>query len=108
MLPPAVLDLLRRQGPGFVRRKRTACRALFVARVHALAAVHGARVDIAVDESADIAPSVQLEIWDHSATTVRIGAGVQVRAGVLLSLRGGELHIGAGTQVRRGVTLQVE
>lgn len=70
-------------------------------RVKWLALWRGARVELDIATTAEIARSVRLEIWRNTTTRIVIGEQARVGDEVKLSLRGGSLAVGAKTDVRR-------
>ena len=103
----AVGAALRRRGPEIVAARHRAARLAFLARARVAATLADGHLVLDVHPDAIVSPGARVEVWPRTHNTVTIGAGASLAAGVLLSMRGGDVTIGAGTQVRRGATLQV-
>jgi len=102
-----VMTTARVGAPHLARARRAHRRRRFIRRLKVSAIWVGAAVDVHVDPAADISPSVSLEIWPGTRTTVVIGAGATVGDNVRLSLRGGRLEVGERTQIRRLSTFHI-
>jgi acetyltransferase-like isoleucine patch superfamily enzyme len=89
------------------RVRRSATRALFIARARATAWSVNSQIDF------DIAPDVLLPrdatfiIKPGTASRIRIGSGTRIDRGFTLRLTGGQLDMGSHCEVRRDVTLTV-
>ena len=110
VMRPRPRSLLRQVGresrPGMRALARRVRRAAFLVRVRASAAIVGARVDVDVHPSADIARDVLLEIRPRSRSRLVIGERARLQRRVFLRLSG-DLDIGPYSEVRVGATLNV-
>lgn len=82
-------------------------RVRFIVRLRILAALKRATVSLRIERGVRLARSIDVTIFPRSTTSVSIGRGTFVGSNVRLLLDGGSMTVGRNVQIRAGVVLHI-
>jgi acetyltransferase-like isoleucine patch superfamily enzyme len=106
-LRPHVTRVAMATRPALRDASRRARRAMFIARVKALAATTPADIQIEIAPDADLETGISVTVTPHSSNVLRIGPLCRIETGVQILLKGGLIDLGPDTSIRRDVVLDI-